>query len=267
MSQAASWRSSSEVSVPAPGGGGTLLPLLRDGIECPLELRHPKRQQVAADRSRSALIPDEPSGRRTFRPAAAMNSLTCGGRARERVPGGPTRNRCGFPGCRWSEEGDRYALGFGDRQRAGQVIAVAVIKGHDHSWPTRRNRRIGERRGSRDLDICSRWAAKLPGRAQRWKGSSTLPRPGGSRESAFRCASSQRPPKCRSWFDQPGAAAIVCWQMRLDAIYRLPLHAHLLVTQFYLPVVGGQEQLTQDDPPGSGPAGSPAANSLMRPWA
>jgi len=31
-------------------GGGIYLPLLRDGIECPFDLRHPKRQQVAANR-------------------------------------------------------------------------------------------------------------------------------------------------------------------------------------------------------------------------
>jgi len=44
------------------------------------------------------------------------------------------------------EDGDRYALGFGYRQRVSQVVAVAVIKRHDHPRPTRRTRYVGERR-------------------------------------------------------------------------------------------------------------------------
>jgi hypothetical protein len=37
----------------------------------------------------------------------------------------------------------------------------------------------------------------------------------------------------------------MCWQMRLDAIYHLPLRAYLLVTQFYLRSSAVRSQLTR----------------------
>jgi hypothetical protein len=64
-----------------PAGSGIHLPSLRDSVECSFDVRHPERQQVAADRIEVGLIPDEPTGTRTFWPPSGGSiSVTCGGR-------------------------------------------------------------------------------------------------------------------------------------------------------------------------------------------
>ena len=44
------------------------------------------------------------------------------------------------------EDGDRYALGLSNRQRIAEVVAVAIVEGHDNSGPTRWRGQVVERR-------------------------------------------------------------------------------------------------------------------------
>ena len=88
MSLAASWRSCSGVSVPASAGGAE--------PTCHCSETASSARSISVTRSgsrwrrtesRSALIPDEPSERRTFRPPTGRSSsVTCGGRARSSLP-------------------------------------------------------------------------------------------------------------------------------------------------------------------------------------
>ena len=137
------------MSVPASGGGAELT--------CHCSETASSARSISVTRSgsrwrrtesRSALIPDEPSGRRTFRPPTGRLDLphVRWPRAQQRSEAVPPETVVVSQDAAGHEDGDRYALGFGDRQRVGQVVAVAVIKGHDHSRPTRRNRYVGERR-------------------------------------------------------------------------------------------------------------------------
>ena len=129
-------------------GSRSYLPLLRDGIEGPFDLRHPKRQQVAADRIE--VCPDPGRTEREADGPAADRQIDLSDvrwpRAQQRAEAVPPETVVVSQDAAGHEDGDRHALGFGDRQRVGQVVAVAVIKGHHHSRPTRRNRYIGERR-------------------------------------------------------------------------------------------------------------------------
>ena len=148
VSLAASWRRSSEVSVSGVRRGSrTHLPLLRDGIEGPLDLRHPKRQQVAADQIQVCPDPGRTKWKADVPAPDRQIDLP-----HMRWPGPQQRSEAIPPetvvvsqDAADHEDSDRHALGLGDRQRVGQVVAVAVIKGHDHSWSARRNRHIGER--------------------------------------------------------------------------------------------------------------------------